>query len=90
MLHRLRRKYGGSVEEILEYAQRAQAELDEITFSEERLEQLEAVLQAAAEEAWRLGLQLRETRRQAAQAMETRLSQELAALDMPRAQLSAS
>ena len=86
VLHRLRRKYGGSVEEILEYAQRAQAELDEITFSEERLEQLEAVLQAAAEEAWRLGLQLRETRRQAAQAMETRLSQELAALDMPRAQ----
>ena len=86
VIHRLKRKYGGSVEEILQYAERAQRELDEITFSEERLAQLEKELAAATAEAKAAGLLLRETRQTAARAMETRLSQELAALDMPRAQ----
>ena len=86
VIHRLKRKYGGSVEEILQYAERAQRELDEITFSEERLAQLEKELAAATAEAKAAGLLLRATRQTAARAMETRLSQELAALDMPRAQ----
>ena len=86
VIHRLKRKYGGSVEEILQYAEKAQRELDEITFSEERLAQLEKELAAATAEAKAAGLLLRETRQTAARAMETRLSQELAALDMPRAQ----
>ena len=86
VLHRLKRKYGGSVEDILQYAQRAQQELDEITFSEERLAQLEAELQKATTQAEAAGLTLRKTRKKAAVAMEQRLSQELAALDMPRAQ----
>ena len=86
VIHRLKRKYGGSVEEILQYAEKAQRELDEITFSEERLAQLEKELAAVTAEAKAAGLLLRETRQTAARAMETRLSQELAALDMPRAQ----
>ena len=86
MLHRLKRKYGGSVEDILQYAQRAQQELDEITFSEERLAQLEADLGEATAQAEAAGLTLRKTRQAAAAAMEQRLSKELAALDMPRAQ----
>ena len=86
VIHRLKRKYGGSVEEILQYAERAQRELDEITFSEERLAQLEKELAAVTAEAKAAALLLRATRQTAARAMETRLSQELAALDMPRAQ----
>ena len=86
VIHRLKRKYGGSVEEILQYAERAQRELDEITFSEERVAQLEKELAAVTAEAKAAGLLLRVTRQTAARAMETRLSQELAALDMPRAQ----
>ncbi len=86
VIHRLKRKYGGSVEEILQYAEKAQRELDEITFSEERLAQLEKELAAATAEAKAAGLLLRATRQTAARAMEARLSQELAALDMPRAQ----
>lgn len=86
VIHRLKRKYGGSVEEILQYAERAQRELDEITFSEERVAQLEKELAAVTAEAKAAGLLLRATRQTAARAMETRLSQELAALDMPRAQ----
>ena len=86
VIHRLKRKYGGSVEEILQYAEKAQRELDEITFSEERLAQLEKELAAVTAEAKAAGLLLRATRQTAARAMVTRLSQELAALDMPRAQ----
>ena len=86
VIHRLKRKYGGSVEEILQYAEKAQRELDEITFSEERVAQLEKELAAVTAEAKAAGLLLRATRQTAARAMETRLSQELAALDMPRAQ----
>ena len=86
VIHRLKRKYGGSVEEILQYAEKAQRELDEITFSEERLAQMEKELAAVTAEAKAAGLLLRATRQTAARAMETRLSQELAALDMPRAQ----
>ncbi len=37
---RLKRKYGGSVEAVLVYADKAQAELDTITHSEERLAEL--------------------------------------------------
>ena len=86
VIHRLKRKYGGSVEEILQYAEKAQRELDEITFSEERLAQLEKELAAVTAAAKAARLLLRATRQTAARAMETRLSQELAALDMPRAQ----
>ena len=71
VIHRLKRKYGGSVEEILQYAEKAQ---------------LEKELAAVTAEAKAAGLLLRATRQTAARAMETRLSQELAALDMPRAQ----
>ena len=86
ILHRLKRKYGGSVDEILQYAEKARKELDEITFSEERLEMLDAELQAATTDAEAAGLALRKTRQAAASEMERRLSAELAALDMPRAQ----
>ena len=38
VIHRLRRKYGASCSEILQYLQKAQAELDEIEFSDDHLE----------------------------------------------------
>ena len=86
VIHRLRRKYGSDVEAILQYLQQAQAELDEIEFSSDRIEQLNrqlSVLQQQAEEA---GQALRETRVAGAALLQQRLQEELAALDMPKAQ----
>jgi DNA repair protein RecN (Recombination protein N) len=40
ILNRLKRKYGGSIEAALEHAERARAELEQITHSEERLAEL--------------------------------------------------
>ena len=36
MIHRLRRKYGASCQDILDYLAKAQKELDEIEFADDR------------------------------------------------------
>jgi len=85
VLHRLKRKYGGDVDQVLAFLDKAQTELDEIEFSSERLEQLEGQLQSLEKKAEASGLILRKCRMEAAKELEKRLSEELAALDMPRA-----
>ncbi|WP_119065241.1 DNA repair protein RecN [Aggregatilinea lenta] len=42
ILNRLKRKYGGTIDAVLDHAERARAELDQITHSEERLAELRA------------------------------------------------
>ncbi len=86
VIHRLRRKYGGSVSEILAYLEQAQQELDEMEFATERLEKLSGKLTALEKEAEASALVLRQTRKQASVTLQKRLSEELTALDMPRAQ----
>jgi len=86
VIHRLRRKYGSSVDEILLYLQNAKAELDEIEFAGDRIEQLTRQLKKLEQAAEEAGLLLRNTRFQAAEQLQNRLSEELTALDMPRAQ----
>ena len=86
VIHRLRRKYGADVQEILAYLAKAQAELDEIEFAGDRLEQLKKQLSAAQQQAEAAALALRESRKQTAQALQARIRTELAQLDMPRVQ----
>ena len=86
VIHRLRRKYGSSVDEILLYLQNAKAELDEIEFAGDRIEQLTKQLKKLEQVAEEAGLLLRNTRFHAAEQLQNRLSEELTALDMPRAQ----
>ncbi len=85
VIHRLKRKYGSDVDQVLDFLQKAQKELDEIEFSSERLEQLEQERIKLQKQAEQTGLQLRQVRMDAAKELERRLSEELAALDMPRA-----
>ncbi len=86
VIHRLRRKYGSDVEAILQYLDRARRELDEIEFASDRIEQLSKELERFNQDAEAAGLRLRETRLQAAKALEIRLTAELSSLDMPKAQ----
>ncbi len=86
VIHRLRRKYGSNVEEILAYLARAQEELDEIEFASDRIEKLSKKLVKLEKSATEAGMALRNVRLAAAKALESRLGEELAALDMPRAQ----
>lgn len=86
VIHRLRRKYGSSVEDILQYLDHAKQELEEIEFASDRIEQLSKELTDLTKAAEEAGLRLRKTRLEAARKLETRLCAELAALDMPKAQ----
>ena len=86
VLHRLRRKYGATTDEILAYLTRAEQELDEIEFASDRIELLNKKLSGLEAEAEKAGLLLRKTRVRAAEELRCRLEEELAALDMPRAQ----
>ena len=86
VIHRLKRKYGGSVDEILAYLSRAETELDEIEFADDRIEKLKKQLVGLEKAAMEAGILLRKSRMLAAKELQTRLGEELTALDMPRAQ----
>ena len=88
VIHRLRRKYGVSCEDILDYLEKAKQELDEIEFADDHLERLKGKLKKAEKTAWEAALALRENRKTTAAAMSQRILTELAQLDMPRVQFS--
>ena len=88
VIHKLRRKYGTTCEDILEYLDKAKKELDEIEFADDKLERLKRNLKKAEKEAWDAALALRENRQQAAEKMSQRILSELAQLDMPRVQFA--
>ena len=88
VIHKLRRKYGTTCEDILEYLDKAKKELDEIEFADDKLERLKKNLKKAEKEAWDAALALRENRQQAADTMSKRILSELAQLDMPRVQFA--
>jgi len=88
IIHRLRKKYGATCEEILSYMEQAKAELDEIEFADDHLEKLKRKLQKAETEAWSAADCLTENRQARAKAMAEAICSELAQLDMPKVQFS--
>ena len=88
IIHRLRRKYGSSCEEILQYLDNAQQELDEIEFADDHVERLKLKCEKAEKEAWSAAKELRKNRMKAAEELSSRILSELAQLDMPKVQFS--
>ena len=88
VIHRLRRKYGVTCADILEYLEKAKAELDEIEFADDHLERLKGKLAKAESCAWDAALALRENRKKTAVGLSERILTELAQLDMPRVQFA--
>lgn len=88
VIHKLRRKYGTTCEDILTYLDRAKAELDEIEFADDHLERLKKNLKKAEKAAWDAAKILRENRQETAKIMSGRILAELSQLDMPRVQFS--
>jgi len=85
LIFNLKRKYGNSIAEILDFGERAQAELDSISHSEERIEELEEeednLRRVIGAEAARLS----EARKAAAQTLSAGVVAQLADLGMPSA-----
>lgn len=88
VIHKLRRKYGVTCEDILAYLEKAKQELDEIEFADDHLERLKGKLKKAEKAAWDAALLLRENRKDCAKRLSERILTELTQLDMPRVQFS--
>ena len=88
VIHKLRRKYGVTCADILEYLEKAKKELDDIEFADDHLARLKKKLAEAEKEAWDAALSLRASRKAAAEYISERILTELAQLDMPRVQFS--
>ena len=84
VLHRLKRKYGDSVDDMLDYLEQCRRELDEIQFSEDRARKLEQELETALVRAREQGEVLSDARKEAAEQLAGRIQSELKQLDMPK------
>lgn len=87
-IHKLRRKYGATCEDILAYLEQAKKELDEIEFADDHLERLKQKLSGAEKVTWESATALRQNRKTAAKELSKRILTELTQLDMPRVQFS--
>jgi len=88
VIHRLRRKYGATCEDILQYLSNAKEELDQIEFADDHLERLRGKCEKAEKAAWDSAIALRSNRQKAAVRLSGRILEELTQLDMPRVQFS--
>lgn len=82
----LRRKYGDTVAEMLQYLEQVRAELQRLEGSEERVAELQAREAELGARAVACAGELTAARRQAAGELARRVCRELADLGMPRAQ----
>jgi len=90
LIFRLKQKYGGSVDEILIKLENLQNELDDITFSEQKKEQLQEKYNNLFETALRLAKNISEKRKTACKTLCNSIMEELIFLDMPNVQFSVS
>ena len=85
-LHKLKRKYGGSVEDVIAFCEKAKRQLDEVEFASDRIEQLQKKLSALQTAMQEKGMTLSAARKMAAEKLQAAISSELMQLDMPKIQ----
>ena len=88
VIHRLRKKYGATCEDILAYLEKATCELDEMEFADDHLARLQLKCEKAEKEALNAALALRSSRQNGAKTLSDRIRDELAQLDMPKVQFA--
>jgi DNA repair protein RecN (Recombination protein N) len=84
LIKSLKRKHGGSIEEVLNYLDRAEKELAGLTSSGERREELEKQREQLKKEMGILAAKLTQERTKAAQKIAAAVKKELAELSMGR------
>jgi len=89
-LYRLKKKYGASEEDMLEYLARCRKDLDAIEYADDTLARLTGELSGAEKEAKKRAKALSEARKAAALELEKRILAELKQLDMGRIQFNIS
>lgn len=87
-IHRLEKKYGSSVEEVLRYREEAAAKLEKLSRWEEDKESVKAEIAGLEKDLRRNAGELSELRKQAADTLEKRIAEKLHALGMPKGRFS--
>ncbi|MBM7710601.1 DNA repair protein RecN [Enterococcus xiangfangensis] len=85
LIHQLKRKYGDSIEIILNYYEQISQELLDSDFSGDKLEKLEIELSAKAEKLQKLAEKLQTARKKMARKLEAAIQDELKSLYMENA-----
>jgi DNA repair protein RecN (Recombination protein N) len=88
LIKNLKRKYGGSIEDVLTYQAKAEKELEGIDFSAERRDQIGTSVRQLKTEMGEIGWRLSEKRIEAGQKLSDDVRKELADLDMPQVDFS--
>lgn len=88
LIHRLTRKYGGSIEAVIAFGTESRRQLETITTASTRIAELEAAESAALEKTAKAALALSEKRKQAAEKMSKAIEVELDDLRMASARFA--
>ena len=83
-LYRLKKKYGGTVEEMLAYLDKCRGELESIETAGDTIQKLKKQRKKAYAQVKALAETLSEKRRAAGEALKARIEEELRQLDMPK------
>ena len=84
LIHKLQKKYGESVAEILEYCEESRAQLEGFETWEEDKERLRAEMREREKKVLQMAGELSEKRRAAAAALSTEILERLCVLGMPK------
>ncbi|MBQ9460257.1 MAG: DNA repair protein RecN [Oscillospiraceae bacterium] len=84
LLYRLKKKYGGTVEEMMDYLERSKTELDNIEYAGDRIVQLQKKLESRRAAVEKAARELTKARAAAAKTLESEILRELKELDMPK------
>lgn len=88
LMKRLQKKYGSTINEMLEFLGNAKQELQDLNTSEEKEEQLEAELKTLQKKYIIEALQLREKRTEAGEKLKADVERQLIALAMDKTQFT--
>ncbi|MDX9992355.1 MAG: DNA repair protein RecN [Anaerolineales bacterium] len=88
LIHRLLRKYGGTIEAVLAFGLKARADLETITNAAEKIEELQSRQTQLLRELAERGLALSEKRKKTAQTLAQGIESELSDLKMEQALFS--
>lgn len=83
-MNRLKRKYGGSIKEILNYQRETQTRLKHLENVEAEIEKLQLLLKNQEIETSRLAAELSASRKKSSLCLEKALSEDLRQLNMPK------
>ena len=85
LIHRLKRKYGDSISEILAYQAQASQKLENLQVGSERIEELKDQIHLVKQQAQELATKLSKKRRETGTQLESLIERELQTLGMEKA-----